>query len=93
MIVKVGLVNAVIAALSSTNNITDAQLMASQAGSSFAEGNRNECAATGETPFDPSLSTLDLSQFNPYGTESLSEAWFSQHVINLDAMDFGQDYS
>ena len=36
---------------------------------------------------------LELSQFNPYGADSLSDAWFSQHVINLDGMTLGQLYS
>ena len=36
---------------------------------------------------------LELSQFNPYGADGLSDAWFSQHVINLDGMTLGQLYS
>ncbi|KAK3678237.1 hypothetical protein LTR37_021496, partial [Vermiconidia calcicola] len=27
---------------------------------------------------------LDFSQFNPYGTDDISDAWFSQHVSNFE---------
>lgn len=35
---------------------------------------------------------LDLSQFNPYGFDSLSEAWYGQHIVNLDGMNLGHTY-
>jgi hypothetical protein len=30
---------------------------------------------------------IDFSQFNPYGVDSLYDAWFSQHVANLGNMN------
>ncbi|UKZ95959.1 uncharacterized protein TrAFT101_010765 [Trichoderma asperellum] len=36
-----------------------------------------------------STNQLDFSQFNPYGTYSLYDAWFGQHLINLGALDMG----
>ncbi|KAK1239806.1 hypothetical protein MKX08_007248 [Trichoderma sp. CBMAI-0020] len=30
---------------------------------------------------------LDFSQFNPYGSFNLYDAWFGQHLINLDASE------
>ena len=36
-----------------------------------------------QVPFDPSLH-LDFSQFNPYGTDEITDAWFAQHIFNLD---------
>lgn len=32
---------------------------------------------------------LDFSQFNPYGSYNLYDAWFGQHLINLDASEMG----
>lgn len=29
---------------------------------------------------------FDFSQFNPHGTESISDAWFSQHIVGLDGL-------
>lgn len=34
-------------------------------------------------------SQLDFSQFNPYGSYNLYDAWFGQHLINLDASEMG----
>lgn len=31
---------------------------------------------------------LDFSQFNAYGADCLTDAWFGQHLLNLDWMDF-----
>lgn len=36
---------------------------------------------------EDSSAHLDLSQFNLDGTNGLCDAWFSQHVINLDYME------
>jgi hypothetical protein len=35
-----------------------------------------------------SSGVFDFSQFNPYGVGSLSDAWFGQHLVNLEGMDF-----
>jgi hypothetical protein len=32
---------------------------------------------------------LDFSQFNPYGSFNMYDAWFGQHLINLDASEMG----
>lgn len=32
---------------------------------------------------------LDFSQFNPYGSYNLYDAWFGQHLINLDSSEMG----
>lgn len=68
----------------------DAQRVAEYSGLSDETPVENG-AMTPQVPFDSAF-PLDLSQFNPYGADSLSDAWFSQHIINLDGMNFGQMY-
>ena len=30
---------------------------------------------------------MDFSQFNPHGTDFLDDAWYSQHLVNLDWLE------
>ncbi|PON26671.1 hypothetical protein TGAM01_v204681 [Trichoderma gamsii] len=39
-----------------------------------------------EMPLD-FTNQLDFSQFNPFGSYNLYDAWFGQHLINLDALE------
>jgi hypothetical protein len=46
----------------------------------------DEASGTPQMSFDPTMQQVDFSQFNLYGTDRLSDAWFGQHIVNLDWM-------
>ena len=39
-------------------------------------------------PFDPAAQQVDFNEFTLFGTDRLSDAWFGQHLMNLDWMDY-----
>lgn len=47
----------------------------------------NDAIDLAQSLVDPSWH-LDFSQFNAYGTDCLTDAWFGQQLMNLDWMDF-----
>jgi len=37
------------------------------------------------------LQDFDFRQFNPFGGDGISDAWFGQHLVNLDSFDLDPD--
>jgi hypothetical protein len=56
---------------------------------------QTQMTSAGLIPQDPMNAMLqfDLSQFNPFGVDSISDAWYGQHLGSLDGLQGMMNYT
>jgi len=51
------------------------------------QGNEPQMNAPAPETVESSVLQGDLSHFNPFGTDFIDDAWFSQHITNVDWLE------
>lgn len=62
-------------------------LKALRAQTTGAHANESQMNVPAPETLESSILQGDLSQFNAFGTDFIDDAWFSQHITNMDWLE------